>query len=861
MGTTPTQQIQAGVNGTGTLVDITAYVLPGSLSHTYGRTNWQSQVQPAGSISFTLDNPDGRFTPGATTTYAVGLVRNMRIRWTCGSRVRIFYLSTVSLEFPRGVSNRATVAVTGTDLLGILSQRTMQAMVREATLAKKPVAYWPMDDTGNADTLSFRDISGNAQSALYVANKVAGQHFTFGGATSNTQLVSPGAGRGPSTDGAAALILNNTGSPIDTFSATNYRAFARNIIASVDDAQPDTPTNNNRNLTIPDRTTPISNGATYPASGWNYNSGGSLQYAVSLWFSVQDIYGATTGVGGTDGPYVQLLTIDGPQITVTFRVANRQVGIHSPTDCAATASSWSVTPNAVHHLSIAVVDFDKQWNSGFYAASDSQFYIYLDGNYMGMLNVKTPTLKVPTGVTVAAGPANLFKTGATQTCYAFAGSISNVSIHGPSGMAGYGSFDASEIISTGTTGPVEGVANRIFRMMNWITPGLPTGQIASTYQNGTQNSGSLGNVGPHDITGKDALTALCEVAALDDAAFTAQEISGYDCLNYWLDSTQRPLTPVLTVDADADLSGTPTLGFDLTGVVQQATASTYGLATTFVGSGASSQFAGSSDSVRCATQQGSADLVKQLAAYRVVKGRAQKVSPTTVVVDATTSATNVTTTLLGLYPGATVAITGLPSDKLGYSSISCILIGVTEEYGLGRSAFTLRLIPRFPEMYFDPNLGTEGPWRFLDEPTWTLNPSTSNLQAAGASGAFMGLYGTTTGGALNNSATTAYIISNRYTGPTATSNTFPTTFFTQDAADYPLTIKVDNEQMTISSAAGTPTSTTINGGTCWYQQVTVARGANGTAAVAHSAFTPTSLSGDQGFMVVQPYENSPFLAF
>lgn len=863
MGTTPTQQVQCDLNGTGTWVDVTTYVL-GTISHTYGRTTWSTQVQPAGTITFLLDNPDGRFTPGATTTYAVGLVRNMRIRWTCGSRTRIFYLSGVDLQFPHQTSNRATVQVTGVDLLAILSQRTMQAMVREATLRKKPVAYWPMDDTAGGDAPSFRDISGNAQSSLYVATSTATSHFTFGGATSNTQLVSPGSGRGPSTDGAGALVLNNTGSPIDCSTSSVARAFARNVIASTGDSFPDVPIGNNRNLTIPDLTTPITNGATYPASGWNQGSG-YFGYAVSMWFSVQDIYGGVPGISvGSQGPYIKLFTIDGPQITVTIRIYDKQIVVHSPVDNAQTASSWSVTPNAVHHLAIAVVDFDKQWNSGTYAASKSQFYVYLDGNNMGTLNVNTGTvLQPPTGITVGAGPATLYKTGGTTTTWAFAGSISNVSIHGPTGMAGYGNFNASEIISTGTTGPVETVQSRLGRLLvNFIAPTSPAPILAYPICNGTQNgAGSLGNVGPHDTQGKDALTVISELAALDDSAFTTQEYGGNETLYCWLDSVQRPLTPVLTIDTDADLSGPPALGFDLSAVVQQATASTYGLSSTYVGPSASAQFVGSSDSVKCATQQSSADLVKQLAAYRVVKGRSAKVSPTTVVVDATTSENDVTATLLGLYPGATVAITGLPSDKLGYSSITCLLIGVTEDYTLGRSAFTLRLIPRFPEMYFDPLLGTEGPWRFLDEPTWTLNPSTSNLQAAGASGAFMGLYGTTTGGALNNSATTAYIISNRYTAPTATSNTFPTTFFTQDAADYPLTIQVDSEQMTISSAAGAPTATTINGGSCWYQQVTVARGANGTSAVAHSAFTPTSLSGDQGFMVVQPYENSPFLAF
>lgn len=85
MGSTPTQQIKADLNGTGTLVDISSYVdFDKGINALVGRTDWTAATPRPGSLTFDLDNRDGRFTPGNTATYTVGMVNGCEVEWTVG---------------------------------------------------------------------------------------------------------------------------------------------------------------------------------------------------------------------------------------------------------------------------------------------------------------------------------------------------------------------------------------------------------------------------------------------------------------------------------------------------------------------------------------------------------------------------------------------------------------------------------------------------------------------------------------------------------------------------------------------------------------------------------------------------------
>ena len=868
MGSTPTQTFAADLNGTGTLVDITSYVADNRFTHTYGRRDWTSATQQPGTLTVTLENLDGRFTPGSTATYARGVVRNMIVRWTCGSRVRQFYVNTSTLAFPTGVSGKSTVTLQCRDALGVLAERDMQELVREATLAGNPVAYWPCDEspspTGNT---TFRDISGNGQPSLQPFTKEVGAAPVY---VVESGFMDSG-GRGPRTDGAGAPVLNKTSPPVAVTSAPGHRAGARNTLNWQSGASyvPGL----NRPITIPNRAAPYvyggappaPNTVTYASSGWLDSSGNSYDYVVSFWFSLQDVYGGTSSTAlNTDGPYVMLATVnveggDFGEWCIMYRIPDRRILIGQPTDLQPlSADSYSVSPSDVHHLAITVQHKENVYSGGSYVPIAAVIKGYLDGNALSAGSVSLGAVAYPIGMTLGTHViANPKLTGAVQTIYALSGTISNASIHPPSEVTGAGLWThAAEIWQTGTTGPLEAADARFSRVGALAQRTLP-----ATLAWSPQGTPQAGLLGPHATGKKDALAVLCETLSSEEASLDTIYTGGVDTVRAWLDSTQRALTPVLTIDAQDDASDTPDLGFDLTGVAASAEAKGWNASATWTDTVAANQWSGSSATVVSAMVSDS-DLLL-LAQYRTVKGRASRISPTRVLVNAAGSKANVTSALLGLYPGATIRVQGLPSSKIGYGSIDCILIGVTERHGLGTNTFELALIPRISEGYFDPELGTEGPWRFIDAPTWEVNAYSGLLCASGNTGIFFGLFGSTVAGSLSNSATTGYIISNRAAPGDYVTPTKVTTFMSQDAADYPISIRVDSEIITLPNAAGAPTSTTVNGGQCWYQTVTgMVRGQQGTTATTHSAINVTTAAGDQKLAVVVPDDSYlPLFAF
>jgi hypothetical protein len=126
------------------------------------------------------------------------------------------------------------------------------------------------------------------------------------------------------------------------------------------------------------------------------------------------------------------------------------------------------------------------------------------------------------------------------------------------------------------------------------------------------------------------------------------------------------------------------------------------------------------------------------------------------------------------------------------------------------------------------------------------------------------LAGNTTGGTLSAVATTGYIISNTAAGAAVgpAFGAIPSTLMSTDAADYPLSIRVDSEIITLPNAPGAPAPTTINSTQCLVQTVTgMQRGQMGTTATTHAGGGLVSVSEDQGLTVVTDSLNVPLLAF
>lgn len=144
----------------GVWTDVSAYVQP-SVGSSFGIESWDDDGQ-AGTISFVLENDDGRFTPdNPLSPYWPNIVEGVRCRH------RVLHASTI---YNRGVffikswalntteiARDSTVTITGADKFGSLSRRTMDSDLIEryrfTTKFNTPngtwMNAWPMITSGH----------------------------------------------------------------------------------------------------------------------------------------------------------------------------------------------------------------------------------------------------------------------------------------------------------------------------------------------------------------------------------------------------------------------------------------------------------------------------------------------------------------------------------------------------------------------------------------------------------------------------------------------------------------------------------------------------------------------------------------
>lgn len=163
---------------------------------------------------------------------------------------------------------------------------------------------------------------------------------------------------------------------------------------------------------------------------------------------------------------------------------------------------------------------------------------------------------------------------------------------------------------------------------------------------------------------------------------------------------------------------------------------------------------------------------------RLIRGANTQMRIASVVIDAMTTPTDRSADLLALIPGDRVQFTNLPSPILGFSTWDGWFLGARETHTTERHEF---------ELFFTPVLADTAVYdtdRYVDD-VLTLS--------AGINAAVTSMSIATTGAKLTTT-------------------------------DLPLTVKVDNEQMTVTACtSATP------------QVATVTRGANGTTAASHSS--------------------------
>jgi hypothetical protein len=151
------QYVAMDVYGTGVLVDVTQYVRGADgVTKTATRTDQFRDAAPA-TYTFTLENYDGRFTPGnPNSPYANTPTERMQVNWSVGGQYRAGAILTMTLQD----DNWALLTITCDDQLGAASRNTITASIADAiTQASTQLLMWRMDDAPTAT--SAVEASGN----------------------------------------------------------------------------------------------------------------------------------------------------------------------------------------------------------------------------------------------------------------------------------------------------------------------------------------------------------------------------------------------------------------------------------------------------------------------------------------------------------------------------------------------------------------------------------------------------------------------------------------------------------------------------------------------------------------------------
>ena len=167
------QLVSMDLNGTGVLVDVTAWVRGADgVTKTPTRTDQFRDAQPA-TFAFVLENYDGRFTPGnPNSPYANPVTERMKVCWSVGNQLRGGEINMITLA----EDNWTAVTITCDDMLGVASRNTINLSIADAiTVAAGQLLLWRFDDAvGSTQAV---EASGNG---AFVLAATAGASIVFG---------------------------------------------------------------------------------------------------------------------------------------------------------------------------------------------------------------------------------------------------------------------------------------------------------------------------------------------------------------------------------------------------------------------------------------------------------------------------------------------------------------------------------------------------------------------------------------------------------------------------------------------------------------------------------------------------------
>lgn len=142
-----TQAIYMGVGTAGAMTDVSAYVdLEAGIDYSYGRDSEFDDAGP-GTFSFTVDNPDGRFTPdNASSSYATTVTEGMQVCWQAGARLVAGSVIGIEPAFPGDDAAWAKVVITCDDMLGDAARFQVFQSVAYSAAVENSTLFFPLDD-------------------------------------------------------------------------------------------------------------------------------------------------------------------------------------------------------------------------------------------------------------------------------------------------------------------------------------------------------------------------------------------------------------------------------------------------------------------------------------------------------------------------------------------------------------------------------------------------------------------------------------------------------------------------------------------------------------------------------------------
>lgn len=306
-GGLPTVQVLLD-DGTGTFpYDITTYArMSEGIKGKRGRQDDQSAVT-AGDVAFTLDNTDGRFSPGSTIIASPSPIQTdqkIRVKLTANAVTVNRYTDFVQqwpVGWPTGGDEFSTVDVIATDAQARAERRPLRTLLEEL-LVDGPGFMYPMQEDSSA--VAAGDASGNQQPSMAIAG--SGTPVAFGDTTGDFTGVKFSKGKYLSSGQQLTIAVGTAATFIVKFnSSTIPTPGGGSLIGSPTDSVP----------------TPLSLGST---SGWLNSGFGGVSSAPTVVTDGLDHVGVITiTAGGTvtlylDGVNVNVGALSG---STTFTVA------------------------------------------------------------------------------------------------------------------------------------------------------------------------------------------------------------------------------------------------------------------------------------------------------------------------------------------------------------------------------------------------------------------------------------------------------------------------------------------------------------------------------------------------------------